>query len=150
MLSEYFSLSEFTRSQTASRLGIDNTPPEHVKKRLELLAREVLEPTRAHFGRPVRISSGYRCLALNEAVGSKESSQHLKGEAVDFEIPGVPNIDVACWIRDNLEKDQLILEFWEPKDPHAGWIHVSFREGNNRNMVLTISQKTTTEGLPDE
>lgn len=145
-----FSLSEFTRSQTASRLGIDNNPPEEVKKRLITLATAVLEPVRAHFGKPVRISSGYRCPALNRAVGSKESSQHLKGEAVDFEIPGVPNIDIAMWVSKHLQYDQCILEFWSPKDPSAGWVHVSYREGNNRNIVLTISQGSTTEGLPEE
>ena len=89
-MTPHFSLNEFTRSQTASRLGIDNTPPDRVKKNLKLLAEAVLEPVRSHFGKPVRISSGYRSLALNDAVGSKSSSQHTKGEAADFEIPGVP------------------------------------------------------------
>lgn len=148
-MTPHFKLAEFTKSQIASRLGIDNTPPELVKRRLKALAERILEPVRKHFGRPVRISSGYRCLALNKAIGSKTSSQHVRGEAADFEIPGIPNIEVACWIRDNLEKDQLILEFWEQGDPHAGWIHCSYSE-NNRNMVLTISRKTTTEGLPHE
>lgn len=149
-LSSNFTLQEFIRSQTASRLGIDNTPPEEVKKRLKTLANAVLEPVRAHFGKPVRISSGYRSLALNDAVGSKSSSHHILGCAADFEIPGIPNIDVAMWIKKSLQFDQLLLEFFSPTDPHAGWIHCSFREGKNRNMVLTITQNATTQGLPDE
>lgn len=146
-MTPHFTLAEFTKSQVASRRGYDNTAPEHVRKRLRLLAEAVLEPVRAHFSKPVRISSGYRCLALNEAVGSKPSSQHILGYAADFEVPGVPNIEVACWIRDNLEKDQLILEFYDGT-PSGGWVHCSYREGKNRNIVLTISKNSTTQGLP--
>ena len=149
-MTPHFTLQEFTRSQTASRLGIDNTAPEEVKKRLKTLAKAVLEPVRSHFGKPVRISSGYRCLALNEAIGSKSNSQHILGFAADFEIPGVPNIDIAMWVSKNLQFDQCLLEFWSPKDPSAGWVHVSYREGDNRNMILTITQNTTTQGLPEE
>ena len=149
-LSDHFKLSEFTRSQTASRLGIDNTPSEHVKKSLKLLAEAVLEPVRAHFGKPVRISSGYRSLALNEAVGSKSSSQHIRGEAADFEIPGVANLEIALWISKHLQYDQVIWEYGSMKDPSAGWIHCSYKKEGNRNIVLTVMDNTTTQGLPTE
>lgn len=149
-MTPHFTLSEFTRSQTASRRGIDNTAPEHVRKRLKLLAEAILEPVRAHFGKPVRISSGYRCLALNEAVGSKPGSQHVLGYAADFEIPGVPNLDIALWISKHLQYDQCIAEYFSLDDPFAGWVHASYREGKNRNIVLTIGQKTVLKGLPDE
>jgi len=162
-LSNHFSLAEFTRSQTAlrsvQRYGpnsktpdpskvIDNTPGTLAKKNLQRLVEAVLSPVRKHYGLPVRISSGYRSLALNRAIGSKDTSDHVTGCAVDFEIPGVPNIDVACWIRDNLEYRQVILEFWREDDPYAGWIHVSFREGNNKKQVLTIGVDGTKKGLP--
>lgn len=148
-MTPHFKLSEFTKSQTASRRGIDNTAPEHVKKRLKLLCEAILEPVRSHFGKPVRISSGYRSLALNEAVGSKPSSQHILGYAADFEIPGVPNIDLAMWISKHLQYDQCLLEFWKKDDPSAGWVHCSFKEKGNRNIVLTIMDNTTIQGLPD-
>ncbi len=149
-LSKHFSLSEFTRSQTASRKGIDNIPPDEVKKRLKLLCEAVLEPVRAHFNRPVRISSGYRSLELNEAVGSSSSSQHIKGEAADFEIPGVPNLEVAMWISKHLQYDQVIWEYGSMKDPAAGWIHCSYKAEGNRNIVLTIMDNTTIKGLPND
>ncbi len=149
-LSPHFSLAEMVKSQTASRLGIDNSPPDHVKKRLKLLANAVLEPVREHFKKPVRISSGYRSLLLNEAVGSKSSSQHIRGEAADFEIPGVPNLEVALWISKHLQYDQVIWEYGSLSDPAAGWIHCSYKEEGNRNIVLTVMDNTTTQGLPDE
>ncbi len=106
---------------------------------------------RAHFGLPVTISSWYRCPALNKAIGGVDKpgkiSQHVLGEAVDFEIPGVPNAEVAAWIRDNLEFDQCILEFYKPGIPDSGWIHVSYREGACRNTCLTINSTGTFEGL---
>ena len=147
-LSKHFSLGEFTKSQTASRLGIDNTPPDHVKKNLKLLAEAVLEPVRSHFGKPVRISSGYRSLPLNEAVGSKPSSQHIRGEAADFEIPGIPNLEVAIWISKHLQYDQVIWEYGSVKDPAAGCVHCSYKKEGNRNIVLTIMDNVTTKGLP--
>ena len=119
-ISEHFTLAEMMRSQTATRRGIDNTPTRAQFESLRLLATNVLEPVRAHFGKPVRITSGYRGPALNAAIGGAPSSQHCKGEAVDFEIPGVENRRVAKWIRDNLAFDQLILEGAKASDPNAG------------------------------
>jgi hypothetical protein len=138
-LSPHFSLAEMTKSQTALRLGIDNTPPLIAAKNLKRLANNILEPIRAHYGRPFSPSSGYRCLELNTAIGSKSTSQHIKGEAVDFEIAGIPNLVVAEWIRDNLVFDQILLEFHDPEIPDSGWIHVSLKEKGNRNQALIIN-----------
>jgi hypothetical protein len=96
---------------------------------------------------PVVISSGYRCPELNAALGSSHKSQHQFGMAADFEIPGRDNYDVACWVRDNLEFDQLILEFYDGT-PASGWVHVSIMEdGRNRNQCLTINKGTIKNGL---
>jgi len=98
-----------------------------------------VEKVRAHFGKPVHINSGYRGPALNKAVGGASSSQHCKGEAVDMEIPGVPNGDLAIWVRDNLDFDQLILECYKPGVPTSGWVHCSYKDTGNRKDVLTAS-----------
>lgn len=135
-LSENFQLHEFTRSQTATRRGIDNTPGQQEIASLRLLCEKVLEPVRAHFGAPVRISSGYRSPALNRAIGGSRTSQHAKGEAADFEIAGVSNVEVCRWMEARLNYDQLILEFYTPGIPNSGWIHVSYREPY-RNQELT-------------
>ena len=97
------------------------------------------------------INSGYRCLELNRKIGSSDSSQHTKGMAVDFEIIGTPNIQVAYWIQNNCDFDQLILEFfsYEKDEPNAGWIHASYCDGNNRKQVLTFDGKSYSDGLPD-
>lgn len=144
-LSENFSLREFTRSQTAERKGIPNQPtPQHLAA-MKLLCEKVLEPVRAKFG-AVHLSSGYRSLALNRAIGGATSSQHSKGEAADFEVPGVSNYEVAKWMEANLNYDQLILEMWKPSDPNAGWIHVSYREPY-RNQELRFDGKNYKPGL---
>ena len=127
-LSRNFTLSELTRSQTATRRGIDNTPGEEEIKNLERVCSEILQPVREHFGVAFSPSSGFRSVALCEAIGSSSKSQHAKGEAVDFEIPGQDNKFVAEWIRDNLNFDQLILEYYTPEDPTSGWIHCSVKE----------------------
>ena len=126
-LSEHFTLREFVRSQTADRRGIRNQPDAGAIAAMQLLCAQLLEPVRAQFG-PVHISSGFRCLALNRAVGSGDGSQHVRGQAADFEVPGVSNYIVARWIERNLRFDQLILEMWRRGDPNAGWIHASYRE----------------------
>ena len=132
-LSKNFSLIELTKSQTAERKGIDNTPsPEH-KRNLKSLCTRVLQPVRDHFNRVVSVSSGYRSEALCVAIGSKITSQHAKGQAADFEIFGTPNNEVANWIRNNLIFDQLILEFWNSDEPNSGWVHVSYDPDFNQN-----------------
>lgn len=137
-LTEHFKLNEFTKSETAMRKRIDNTPgPVHASN-LKKVCEKILEPVRRHFGKPVRINSGYRGAALNAAVGGSSKSQHCNGEAVDFEIDGLPNPDLAKWVSENCEFDQIILEFYDPKEgPNSGWVHASYSEGKNRKQILT-------------
>tara|TARA_Y100000114_G_scaffold155770_1_gene180808 strand:- start:924 stop:1388 length:465 start_codon:yes stop_codon:yes gene_type:complete len=139
-LSENFTLSEFTKSQTAERKGIDNTPGEEHLEAAKHLFSNVVQKVRDNFGVTV-INSGYRGPELNEAIGGSERSQHCKGEAVDIECPGTANYDVAAWIQDNLDFDQLILEFYKPGIPDSGWVHVSYKSEGNRKSVLTAMKE---------
>lgn len=140
-LSPNFTLPEFLKSQTALRLGVDMDPPPPVVEALRTLCVEVLQPVRDHFG-PVSISSGWRPLKVNRAIGSSDGSQHVRGEAADFEVPGVSNHEVCKWIEDNLTFDQLILEFYTPGQPNSGWVHVSYTEARpNRKHALTIARQ---------
>jgi len=140
-LSKNFTLQEFTKSQTALRMGIDNTPEGEHLEAAKALFENVVQPVRENFG-PTVINSGYRGPALNEAVGGSAKSQHCKGEAVDIECPGVPNADIAQWIVDNLDFDQVILEFYTPGIPDSGWVHVSYRaDGENRKSILTAMKE---------
>ena len=149
-LSKHFKLEEFEKSMTATRMGIDNKAGAGEIKSLTDLCYEVLENVRAKFDKPIMISSGYRSEALCEAIGSKKTSQHTKGQAVDFEIMGIHNLKVAEWIRSNCDFDQLILEYFNRKEKNAGWIHVSYNEkGNNRKAVLTYDGKSYENGLPE-
>jgi len=135
-LTKNFSISELTKSQTAERKGIDNTPsPEH-QENLKLLCTAILQPVRDHFSKVVTISSGYRSPELCTAIGSKITSQHAKGQAADFEIFGVSNKALADYIDSELHYDQLILEYWNESDPNSGWVHCSFSEGQNRKQYL--------------
>ena len=139
-LSANFSLAEMTKSQTATRKCIRNEPStEHIENLIHL-AETVLQPVRDHFGKPVAISSGYRSPELCEAIGSSSKSQHAKGEAADFEIPGVDNMQLAMWINKNTDFDQLILEFYEPGDPNSGWVHCSAVREGSRAQVLKASK----------
>ena len=135
-LTTNFSLLELTKSQTAERKGIDNTPSPDHQESLKLLCTHILQPVRDHFERVVSVSSGYRSPELCIAIGSKITSQHAKGEACDFEIFGVSNKELADWIHFNLNYDQLILEYWKEEDPNSGWVHCSYIEGNNRRQYL--------------
>lgn len=148
-LSPHFTLGELIRSATADREGIDNTPPAEYIPKLRRLCVEILEPVRAQFGKPFAPNSGYRGVELNKAVGGSERSQHCKAEAVDIEVRGVSNYDLAVWIRDNLKYDQVILENYRPGEPNSGWVHVSLKdEGEtNRELALTYSGGQYTQGL---
>lgn len=117
--------------------------------KLKRLCTEILEPIRDHFGVPFRPNSGFRSEKLNREIGGSSRSQHCLGEAVDIEIPGVSNFDLAQWINENLEFDQLILECYRPGEPKSGWVHVSLKaEGDeNRMAALTYSNRTYIEGL---
>jgi predicted nuclease of predicted toxin-antitoxin system len=139
-LSKNFTLSELTKSQTAVRKNIKNEPSTAHVENLIHLAETVLQPIRDHFGKPVVISSGYRSPELCEAIGSSSKSQHARGEAADFEIMGVDNMQLAMWINKNTDFDQLILEFYEPGDPNSGWVHCSAVREGSRAQVLKASK----------
>ena len=139
-LSKNFSLEELTRSATATKLGIDNKPDEEHLKNLQVVVDEIAQPLRDHFGKPVRINSGYRSPALNDAIGGSKKSQHSKGEAIDLEIDGVSNMEVAGWITENCDYDQVILEFYNPAEgPNSGWVHASCKadlsQNRKRNLI---------------
>lgn len=142
MLSQHFSLKEMTRSETATRKGIDNTPNATHLANLQLLCQNILEPVRNHFKKPVQINSAYRGPKLNAAVGGSAKSQHCNGEAVDFEIDGMSNYELAKWVAQNLNFDQLILEFYDPKEgPNSGWVHCSYSSsGRQRKSILTATR----------
>ena len=136
-LTENFSLNELTKSQTAERKGIDNTPSTEHQENLKSLCEMILQPIRDHFGQVVSVSSGYRSPELCVAIGSSTQSQHAKGEASDFEIFGVSNKELADYIDQNLDYDQLILEYWKgEEEPNSGWVHCSYTNGNNRKQYL--------------
>lgn len=140
-LSKNFSLNEMTKSETAIRQKLPNSPgPEHVQN-LKVLCEKILDRVRDNFNKPVRIHSGYRSPALNSAVGGSSGSQHCLGEAIDFEIDGISNVEVAEWIAKNCEYDQLILEFYNPSEgPNSGWIHVSYTS-THPNRMQPINMK---------
>lgn len=136
-LSKNLALAEVMRSETAKRKGISNMPtPEHIEN-FKLLAENVFQPIRDHFGVPIILSSGYRSKALNTAVGGALSSQHCTGEAIDIDMDGttVKNADVFNFIKDNLNFDQLIWEFGTNDNPD--WVHVSYEStGKQRKQIL--------------
>ena len=139
-LSNNFTLAELVKSQTAVRKNINNEPGTAEINNLIHLAETVLQPVREHFGKPVVISSGYRSPELCEAIGSSAKSQNAKGEAADFEIHGVDNMQLATWISKNTIFDQLILEFYEPGDPNSGWVHCSAVKEAPRAQVLKATK----------
>ena len=138
-LTANITLDELTKSQTAERKGINNNPGPQQIENIKALAVNVLQPVRSHFDKPLIISSGFRCAQLCIEIGSKITSQHVADNdaaAADFEIPGVDNRELATWIKNELEFDQLILEFYRDNEPTSGWIHCSYSSNNNRNQCL--------------
>ena len=146
-LSANFSLKELTKSDAATRLGLDNTPGEAEIESLRLLCEKVLQPVRDHFGKSVTVNSGYRSPESNAAIGgSSKTSDHMRGMAADIEIAGIANADLAQWIMDNLDYTQLILEFYTQGVPDSGWVHVSYDPNNLKKQELTatkVAGKTT-------
>ena len=142
MLSDHFSLAEFTKSQTAIRKGIKNEPKEKEIENMRLLCENILEPIRENYGLPFTLNSGFRSLGLNTEIGSSPTSQHVTGQAADFEIPTISNKDIAHWIRDNLDYDQLLLEFYKEGDPSSGWVHCSYVGFENRKQAKTFDGST--------
>lgn len=131
---KYFTIEEMTKSSTATAKHIDNTPNQTAIDNLTKLIEIVLDPLREWYGKPIKVNSGYRCEALNKAVGSKaKKSQHLYGEAADITVGTKKgNKKLFEYIKDNLPFDQLINE------SNFSWVHVSYREGRLRKQVLAL------------
>ena len=149
-LSENLTLAEVIKSSTAKRLGIDNTPTEEHLNNLKLVAKNIFQPLREHFKKPINVSSGYRSKALNDATpGSSPTSQHCSGEALDLDqdgmTTGITNKMVFEYIKNNLNFDQLIWEFGTDSNPD--WVHVSYESsGKQRKQILKavrVNGKTT-------
>jgi hypothetical protein len=136
-LTKNFTLSEMTKSETALRHDMDNTPDQTAISNLQALAVHVLQPVRDHYGKGVKVNSGFRHPDVNAKVGGSKTSDHCKGMAADIEIPGVPNAELAEWIRGNLPFTQVILEFYTRGVPDSGWVHVSYDPANLKKQALT-------------
>ena len=138
-ISKHLSLAEVSRSETAKRKGISNTPSGEHLENFKKLAENIFEPIREHFAVPIHISSGYRSMELNASIGGASSSQHCQGEAIDIDMDGSPsgvsNADVFKYIKDHLNFDQLIWEFGSDSNPD--WVHVSYEStGKQRKQIL--------------
>lgn len=138
-LSENLTMSEVTKSSTAIRRGINNTPnDEKIIENLRILAKEVFQPVRDFFNKPIFISSGYRGYELNKYIGGSKNSQHCTGQAIDIDQDNrnstISNSDIFNYIKDNLVFDQLIWEFGDEHNP--AWVHVSYDECRNRGQIL--------------
>ena len=134
-LSRNFTLQELIKSDTAIRLDINNNPNSGQIEKLKSLCENILQPVRDHFGR-VKVTSGFRSEQLCIKIGSSVNSQHAKAEAADFECMGTDNAELADWIHQNLDYDQLILEFYTPGEPNSGWIHCSYTTDQPRKQFL--------------
>jgi len=139
-LSENFTLEEFIKSQTAMRHGIPNFMEPTEVENAKALCKHVLQPIRDKHG-PTVISSGFRSKKLNKKIGGSQSSQHCTGEAADIECHSISTFELARWIAENLQFDQLILEFYVPGRPASGWVHVSYSRTKNRQMILTAHKE---------
>lgn len=141
MISAHISLREATASQTATRLGIPNTPPASVLDAMRTVAEACFEPARAHFGKAILVSSFYRSPALNAAIGGSPTSDHCLGRAIDLDSDDPSNLDLFNWLRENVPFDQLINEF---PDEHGNpdWVHISYRSpSTNRQQVLRARRR---------
>ncbi len=140
MISEHISYEEATKSQTAIRRGIDNTPTEEHLEAMKLVAEKCFEPIRKHFGIPIGISSFYRSKALNKAIGGAATSQHTKGEAIDIDADifgsDISNKMIFDYAKTNLSFDQLIHEYGNNLQP--AWVHISYKANGNRNQVFYV------------
>lgn len=133
-ISKHITYKEAVKSNTATKLGIINTPSTSDLQNMTIVADKVFEPLREWYGKPIRINSFYRSPELNKAVGGSNTSQHIKGEAIDIDA-GKDNHKLFNWIKDNLEYDQLIWEKGTETNP--SWVHVSYSK-KNRNKIIYI------------
>ena len=130
----YFSIGELCRSNVADLKGIPNHPNTYQKMNMEKLIRNVLDPLRFKFGKPIYVNSGFRCATLNELIGGARNSQHMDGKAADITSGNKKDNKVIFDLAQSmgLEFDQLINE------NQFSWIHISYNEDNNRNQVLSL------------
>lgn len=139
-VSKHITLAEATKSDTAIKKGIDNTPDALRFEAMKLVANVCFEPLREKHGKPIGVSSFFRSPALNKAIGGSTTSQHCKGEAIDIDADmynnGITNKDIGEWLKANVKFDQLIFEFWNDAKKDYGWVHVSYSKHGNRNQVL--------------
>ena len=142
MISKHISYKEGTYSNTATRLGIDNTPNDDQLTNMELVAEKIFEPLRSYVGGPIKINSFFRCPKLNTAIGGSHKSQHCKGQAMDIDdtFGRCTNAEMYHWIKDHLDFDQMIWEFGDDDNPD--WVHISYvSEEDNRNRCLKAYRK---------
>lgn len=136
---KHFNLEEFTRSATAEKFNIDNTPNEYTVNNLNKLVTNILDPLREAFGSPIKITSGYRSYLLNKMVGGVKNSQHMSGKAADI-VPIGKSFDeftnfIKEWLKDK-DFDQCIIE----SSGKSRWIHISYDEGHNRKKIFSITK----------
>ncbi len=139
-LSENLTLKEATRSSTAERAGIDNTPDEEVVKNLINCAEDIFQPVRDHFGVPIMVTSGYRSQELNRLIRGAKSSDHLTGKALDLDADvfgGVSNADIFYYVLNNLPFSKLIWEFGSKHNP--SWVHISYDKDNLAGNVFVAT-----------
>lgn len=135
---KYFTIAEFTRSETADRKGINNILPKELLPNVQALVENVLDPLREAYGKPITVTSGYRCPALNKAVGGSATSDHMKGQAADITVGNRKENKRLFYLVQELRLpfDQLIWEKGGSDGPD--WVHISYREGNNRKQILSL------------
>ena len=144
-----FSFMELLKSQTAIRLKIDNFPPAEHEENLHKLVKEFLQPLRTKLNMPLVINSGYRCPDLNAAIGSKPSSHHTRGMAVDIECPGVSTAELCLFIAESgLSYTQMILEYFTPAISDSGWVHVGVDTNNPKKELLLKERHAPYRQLP--
>lgn len=139
-ISTHISWNEATKSSTAIKFGIDNTPGARELKNMKELAEAIFEPIRNHFGIPIKIEAFFRCRALNNKVSKSQNSQHIFGEAIDLDddFGGLKNSDIFYFVVKNLEWDQIVWEYGDKENP--AWVHISYKKGANRKRI-TIARK---------
>jgi len=147
-ISQYITYKEATKSNTAIKHGIDNTPTAYHLDKMRDVAENIFEPTRAHFNKAIAVTSFFRSNLLNKKIGGSTKSQHCKAEAIDMDADvfgGLNNKEIFDFIKDNLEFDQLIWEFGTEDEPN--WIHCSYVKGNNRNNILVAYKEANVFGI---
>lgn len=138
---KYFTIEELCRSGVALKKGITNRPDGDITINLSLLVQNILDPLRQSWGEPIIVTSGYRCPALNKAVGGAKNSTHMRGEAADIVSGGgrkgiVYNMLLGKTIVRELPFDKVIFEDCEGDTLRCSWIHVSFSKSGNRGIIL--------------